>query len=175
MAQARRKPLERREFLAAVERLLDGTRGYSDATRWVLDRNELEPVFEQDLLVLGAVTFVRERVGTQPRGEIMRSVGVVYKHYDPKHYTVSVVRSPLRDWHISAADASGRTMFKRFETCTVDEVERSVEHDEATVNGINRRIRIKRAAIEAARERGVEVMGDLDDDTMDACLREGDE
>lgn len=89
-----------------------------------------------------------------------------------RHYVV--IRDEPREWTPVGVRVVRGQGVKRFEDLSRDELERDFERDKATIHALERKIQARQALL-AARERGLEAMGDLDDETLDDYLREGDE
>ena len=172
MAQPRRTRasavLDRESFLQAVQRRLDnGAASFADAVRRAVARRELDPSFTSEALMTGLIEIAREHLGTEERERIIRSVSVrrTLVEEDPTTITVSVTRSELRDWPVITVAG-----YKRLEDCTIEEAEAQIQHFTQTIDGLARRRTVVEHVVTEARNAGVELIGELPDETLNECL-----
>jgi len=173
---AQRKPrseMDREAFLASVKlHLGNGAANYPEAVAKATAREALDPELESEALMTGLVEIAREVWGTNYRHQIVRTRPVSVTRTPGNSETVtrqvSVTRSAARDWPVFTG--SGH---KPLEACTVEEAESAILHLSQTIDGIVKNRAVVEAAVKAARNAGVALIGELPDDVLDACLEEG--
>lgn len=128
-----------------------------------------DPEFDKEIRIRGLTDWAGDYLLRSPRDEILHSVISVTQHEqeDREPIQVTVTRSALRDWPIGSNNGLP------FERCTPEDIETEIYHSQRTVDGIMRRIYVLQCAVKEARDRGVGVMGELDDDLLNACLEKG--
>lgn len=163
--------LDREAFLAAVAiRLGNGSADFAEAAQQATAKRELEPTFASEALLIGLVEVARRELGTKPRTDAIRSVRLARRTSvgESRTVTVSVIPSQLREWPVMTVNG-----FRRMEECTVEDVEHQASHFRGVIQGLNERLAVLDAVMAAAVEAQVERIGDLDDDTLNACLMAG--
>lgn len=168
-------PLDLDAFIAAVEKRLPVAGTLEGAVAWVLEHRQIDDYLTQRFLLNGATDIAGDHILRNPRDEIIRKVRQVYvtrphvEPRDPIQVEVTIIPSPLRYWQLGTVEGKPR----RLEEATVEEVEHEIEHLDSTIAGIAKRRNILSAVVKAARNEGIEVIGELDDVTLDNCILEG--
>lgn len=168
MAQARRKALDLQGFLIACRQwLANGATDFADAAMKATAKHTLDPALESEALRRGLADIAREALGSHTREHAIRSVRVTTATSGggTRTVSVSVIPSELRTWPIITVSGA-----KPLEACTVEEAETQVLHYDRTIRGLERRRVVIAAAAKAAASAGLELIGELDDETLNECL-----
>jgi len=179
------KELDYERFIELVKKRRDRFHdNISVAVAWVERRFGFTEEFRILAFQRGLEELAREVLMRGERNQILRTamgqsdypivVQVTQKDAPPPlHLSVSVTRSPLRDYPLATVRGT-----LRLEQATVGEVELAIDHIDQTMAGLARHRLVLDRVVAKARELDVEVIGELPDEALEECrnnLEEGDE